>query len=54
MKNYEKINVKLDEQNMVEEFNQVELDIMLSCDEYNDMMTYASMNEYENLILLEE
>ena len=30
MKNYEKINVKLDEQNMVEEFNQVELDIMLS------------------------
>lgn len=54
MKNYEKINVKLDEQNMVEEFNQVELDIMLSCDEYNDMIAYASMNEYENLILLEE
>lgn len=54
MKNYEKINVKLDEQNMVEEFNQVELDIMLSCDEYNDMMTYASINTYENLILFEE
>ena len=34
MKNYEKINVKLDEQNMVEVFNQIELDIMLSCDEY--------------------
>lgn len=45
MKNYEKINVKLDEQN---------LDIMLSCDEYNDMMTYASINAYENLILFEE
>ena len=49
MKNYEKINVKLDEQNMVEE-----LDIMLSCDEYNDMMTYASINAYKNLILFEE
>lgn len=54
MKNYEKINVKLDEQNMVEEFNQIELDIMLSCDEHNDMMTYASINAYENLILFEE
>ena len=29
MKNYEKINVKLDEQNMVEEFNQVELDYVI-------------------------
>ena len=54
MKNYEKINVKLDEQNMIEEFNKVELDIILSCVEYNDMMTYASINAYENLILFEE
>lgn len=40
--------------NIVEEYNQVELNIMLSCDEYNDMITYANMNAYENLMLLEE
>lgn len=54
MKNYEKINVNLDEQNMDTVVMQEELNIMLEYDEYNDMMFYTDASRYENLNCLDE
>lgn len=54
MKTYEKINVNLDEQNMDTVVMQEELNIMLECDEYNDMMFYTDASRYENLNCLDE
>lgn len=54
MKTYEKINMALDELNMVDEFNQIEMEIMLECDEYNDSIAYSDLARYESLTSLEE
>ena len=50
MKNYEVVNATLDEKNMCQDkISQVELDIMLECDDYNDMMFIQSLTQYDVL-----
>lgn len=50
MKEFEVIVANLDEQNINNNISKKELDIMLECDDYNDMMHIANITQYDVLI----